>query len=587
MAGVLKYGRRWVGPDGSAMTDLDIELRCFYFGYEHGFDKEAHFWNIVQGLWGVDKAVYFARHPWAEDMTHAACHNNYVAITGCGSSGKSEWAAMWALVNWLCAPHETLVLCTSTTMQEGRKRIWSKIRKFYQAIPGLPGKLIEHPSPQIKLPKLGDTTGITLLPGQPSKAREAVSKLIGLKQNRVIFIADELSELSEAILEACTTNLNLNPFFQLIGLSNAKSYFDPFGLLAQPKNGWGSINVGMSTWETARGVALHFDGEKSPNLAHDKDIWPIYGHKQLKEHKALGENSPGYWRQCRGFWCPTGNTACIYTEADLLRHNATRRVTQWFNAPQRIAGFDPAFTTGGDRSIVYFGMVGDDMETNQTVVCLDEYIELKADVTIKDKPTNFQFAEQFRDECIKRGIQPNFAGLDSTNIPFADIVSQVWSNDVLRVAFGGAASDFVDAGFTPRPGNELYANRVTQLWFAGKKLLDTDQLCGIRPEMAREMCERVYSTVKRGDHMMSLAESKEAMRNRISRSPDIADAAFVLIEVAKQRLHVFGGKKGYEQSNVQWKQQVQRFATHSNSPLGKFRGAGIDKPRSTSDFPRA
>jgi hypothetical protein len=581
---VYRYDRVWDSPAGAPpLTDLDIELQCFRWGYDEGFDKVAHFWNIVEMLWGEGCPVKFVRTPWAEEMTEAACKHDYVAITGCGSSGKSEWAGVWAVINWLCAPKETLVLCTSTTMQEGRKRIWSKVRKYYQAVPGLPGKLIEHPSPQIKLPECDDTTGITLLPGQPSKAREAVSKLIGLKQERIIFVADELSELSEAILEAAFTNLTLNDHFQLIGLSNAKSYFDPFGILATPKFGWASINVEMSSWETERGIALHFDGEKSPNFDHPTDIYPIYGRKQMLDHKKLGLNSPGYWRQCRGFWCPSGNSAKIYTEADLLKHKVDRKVEHWFNPPVKIAGFDPSFTTDGDRCIIYFGLVGEEIETGRTIVQLDGYEELHADVTKKDDPINYQFARQFRDLCTQRGVQAFHAGLDSTNIPFADIVSELWSREVLRVPFGGAASEMMVSDFTNKPASELYANRVTEIWFGGKRLLDGDQMCNVPPELAREMCEREYETVKRGPHTVSLAESKTQMKRRAGRSPDIADACFVMLQVARERLKLYGGYRGSETSMDDWKNLSNKYDVFSTSLMHKY-SPTVDKKSSPSNI---
>ena len=49
---------------------------------------------------------------------------------------------------------------------------------------------------------LFERAGLSLIAAEKSKTREAVGKFIGIKQKRVFLIADELSELSEAILQS-------------------------------------------------------------------------------------------------------------------------------------------------------------------------------------------------------------------------------------------------------------------------------------------------------------------------------------------------------------------------------------------------
>lgn len=84
-------------------------------------------------------------------------------------------------------------------------------------------------------------------------------------------------------------------------------------------------------------------------------------------------------------------------------------------------------------------------------------------------------------------------------------------------------------------GTELYANRCSELWFAGKELIRTKQLFGVSNELAAEMTGRRFDMYKSGSLKMKV-ESKPDFKSRLGKSPDIADAAFLCIDVARQRL---------------------------------------------------
>ena len=113
-----------------------------------------------------------------------------------------------------------------------------------------------------------ERAGLSLIAAEKSKTREAIGKFIGIKQKRVIMIGDELSELSESILQAGLTNLSKNPFFQMIGMSNPNSRFDAFGVWSEPNKGWEAIDTQTADeWKTKwGGKYIRLDGERSPNI---------------------------------------------------------------------------------------------------------------------------------------------------------------------------------------------------------------------------------------------------------------------------------------------------------------------------------
>ena len=83
-------------------------------------------------------------------------------------------------------------------------------------------------------------------------------------------------------------------------------------------------------------------------------------------------------------------------------------------------------------------------------------------------------------------------------------------------------------------GEELYTNRVSELWFVGKEFMRTQQICGINADLAKEMCTRRYDMVKSGTLKVKV-ETKPELKQRSGQSPDIADAAFIALDLARQR----------------------------------------------------
>lgn len=548
-------------------SELDLELRCYIDNHppeKGGLGAEGHFKRITEILWPEKKPHHFVWHPWADRMLAGAVANRYFGIIGCASSGKSDFGAVWAIVNWLCAPLDTLVLVTSTSLKDSRKRIWGAIAKYWHASSvRLPGKMVDSMGiirTDDGSGKFVDTRGISLIAGEKKKEKEAIGKIIGSKNTRVFLIADELPELSEAILEAAYSNLDVNPFFQLIGIGNFASMYDPLGVFVEPKTGYDSITPEDQEWETKRGWCLRLDGLKSPNILSGEDKWPIYNSKNLARHRAnLGETTSGFWRMVRSFPCPAGSEDVIYTEPDFVRGKVSYK-PEWLEPPVPVAGLDPSFTNGGDRSVLVLGYCGRDVE-GVNIVWMERYVLLRENVMKTDVPRNFQIANMFMNECVKFGVLPINAALDATGAgsPFYDIVAQTWSKQVLGVQFGGYASNFRVAVNDSRPAFEHYVNRVSELWYVGSNLMKFGQLRGMPNDLAREMKSRRYELVKGASSRIKV-EPKRDMKERLGFSPDLADALFIMVDLCRTRLGLIAGNHsgGYVREEMDHKEEVER-----------------------------
>lgn len=542
-----KYGVNWDKRYADPKNQFYLELTAFKLLKRE--ERVEPFKNVCRILWPntPDSPKKFYFNEWTDKMLLEACKWNYLSVMGSGSSGKSAFFAVWAIVNYLCAPSTTKVLLTSTTLTDARGRIWGDVVNFWLARPGLPGKLLNAQG-TIRFQNgstFSEKSGITLIAGAPTKAQESVAKMIGFKNERLILIADELPELSDAIVEAALTNLTLNPYFQLIGLGNPKNHFDPMSRMTIPKNGnWDSVNVDTGGWETKLGYNLHFDGLKSPNVMAGKNLYPgIIGADKVTEAiNRVGEKSSGFWRMIRGFYCPAGEDDCIYSDIQLETSGAMQTLGNGFswldNSCTPVSALDPSFTNGGDRSCMVWGLMGKNLEGQKTLLILG-HEALFEDAENKKLGHSEQIIAQFKDRSFKLGVQPKHMAFDSTGggKPFGDIVDAVISKDVLHVDFGGRPSDMAVSAYDKTPATERYINRVSELWYGSHEYFRTGQIKGITRELANEMCQRKKTEEKgSGLQLRIRVESKREMKARNLPSPDLADSFFILVELCRQRL---------------------------------------------------
>ena len=121
-------------------------LTALLYGFAHHESpsaKEYYFWRCCDELWNHEDLPepLMVRHPWATYMIREAIENRYLAVGGSASSGKSHTMAAWGIINWLSEPADTLVLMTSTTLREARKRIWGSVMSLLSVIDGAPIKI--------------------------------------------------------------------------------------------------------------------------------------------------------------------------------------------------------------------------------------------------------------------------------------------------------------------------------------------------------------------------------------------------------------------------------------------------------------
>ncbi len=547
---------------GKITNQLEIELALFNRASgssllkdgsknKDGLPKWKHFRNAVDLVWNYKNSpTPFVWHPDAIKMAKRLCSYKRLAIAGAGSTGKSDTLAVYALIVWLSKPFKNIVLVTTTTKDAAKLRIWGKVVRFFQGmIVPPPGKLIRSNYSIMSVSPKGDVSeefGIRLFAGEKSKAAESCDAIRGVKHGeggRIVVIMDEAPELSQSILNVFNENLARNPSHQIVCLGNPNTPFDLFGQFCEPKvGGWDAYNTDMYEWDGVGGRVLRINAENSPNITEGRTIYPfLMTIESLKEaREQLGVSTRAYFRGVLGAFLLDGDDETIYSSAELLR---CPKECVWQGDVTKVAGFDNAFTHGGDKSILTIGKIGICTDGKRRLQFIRHH-EINDDVHNKTVDRTTQIIRKLVKICEDEGVKPEDLGLDATaggGKTFADALWSQWSSKPLRVDFGGGATDRPVSSADRTKSSIRYANRVSEIWCSGKEALRCNQLVNVTKEMAAEMVMRKFEEGKAADGGARIRiESKKDMKKRTGESPDYSDSAFVMLDLCRER-HKFSG----------------------------------------------
>jgi hypothetical protein len=418
-------------------------------------------------------------HDWNELCLWAWCNYDNIGMTGCGAAHKTFTFSLLAFIEFICSPHNTAVIMTSTTVPALKTRLWPRFKDLmHLTIPNGDGYVraplpfhVQESKTMIQAKEGDDEHSIRAVAVDKGMVEKALGKIIGNHPGRVVMVVDEAAQTEQAVFEAKNNLAIGTSYFRFVAIANAISQFDSHGKFCEPKNGWGTISVADEWWETKNGICLHFDGLKSPNVRLGEKRYPkLFGTEDIERiRKDAGEDSLAWWSQVRGFWPPTGISKTVLDAATIIAGKAKDKAV-WQTGFRTICTLDPAFTTGGDRCILRFFKIGKYIDGIFGME-LSELIEIRLDAG-GNVPINYQIALRVKEECETRKVTPgDFSGDSTAASGLFDIISQVWSPDIRRVPFGGKASERAIGFGDQRRACDVYANRVTELWFSFQKMV--------------------------------------------------------------------------------------------------------------------
>ena len=515
-----KYGIR----SPVKIPDLELELYAFRNRLqpnEGGLGTFNHFVNVTKMVWPK-----MSWNPWLEAQVESLCEHDYVGWAGCGASGKTFGATLFATVWWLANPSKTTVVLTSTTAKMIRKRMWANLQELVRKSRGFPGNMVDSKM-SLQAIKGDDRHSISAIAVAEGNTSKAVANIQGIHAERVMVIIDEATDTPEAAFEACTNLSKGCREFKMLVIGNPASKYDPHGRFCTPAKGWRSVTIEDQHWLTERGMCRRFDGMKSPNISEGRTKYPyLITHDQvLSAMRHEGEQSPTFWKYTRGFWSPDGMVKTVLSESIIETYTPTRKLVFTTNV-QVVAGLDPGF--GGDRCVLRFAKVG--TANDKVSILFGDVIHISPNAQLTE-PVHYQIANRVKEECSQRGVPPDKFALDSSGEGggLADILTREWGV-VHRVEFGGSASTIPVSDEDSRPCNEAYDRKVTELWFSMRKWVVEERVGGMDIETLQEFCARMFDDSKRKISV----ETKTVMKQRTGKSPDLADAAVVLLDLVRK-----------------------------------------------------
>lgn len=541
-----QFGINWAKiPNGDRISLIERHWQCAYRNV--GLGSYYHRKEIITALWPD-----YVWHEWNERRLRAWCESDWTIWVGPGGCGKTNDAAILALVYWLEAPHQTAVIVCSTSVKMLKKRIWAQVAHWHQKLPqglGPVGELID--SDTLIRWKKGDVkNGIFGLAVEEGSPEEVINNLIGIHTHRVCLILDEMQGVKEVIMKA-TRNMGKNPNFKFHGMGNPESKLDTLGRAAEPINGWESVVDRVTpTWEIHPGPARSkgrcdfFCGTESPAYKDPEfakaNPWMINREQIEADLRAVrgNENDPGYQSQSIGWWPSMGIDSTVLDEAILIKFKCRSKAV-WTHGFRRAASLDPAFE-GGDKKILRFFKFGEvqDDEGKRWTIEFGEWIDVPIDAESAE-PIHYQIANYCIAECRRRNIPAEDFALDSTGEGggLHSIFLQLWG-PVVGVEFGGKPSDRPVGNGTTKICSEEYNNRATELNMAVRQFALANGIRGLDDKAAVQFCARktrFHNKKYRVEPKRGSKGGEKGFRDRMGYSPDHADSCAIAVELAIQR----------------------------------------------------
>jgi hypothetical protein len=428
-------------------------------------------------------------------------NNPRTTVRGCHGFGKSHTAGN-AILSFLYAFKNSIVLSTAPTWRQVEKLIWKEVRSAYNGakIP-LGGKLAEK-SPSIQISQdVWYAAGLST--NDPNRFQ-------GFHAENILVIVDEAAGVSEDIYEAIEGVLtSSNAKLLLIGnpTNVSGTFYNSFR-----DDGWSKIKV--SAFDTPNFKYLGITEEDIANgkwedkfeMKNKKLLCPALITPQwvADKYKRWGPNSIMYIARVKGDFPTSSKDTLIpisWVEAAIER---------WYDMEEGKEielGVDVA-EYGTDKTVIA-------EKKGRKIMPLISYsqqgtMETAGCILMKQREANAKYIKI--DVCgLGTGVEGRVAeqGLPTMRVNVAE-------------SPGGSDKE-----------KEKFLNKRSQLWWSLREQLDPNPLINPNPialppddELMADLCSVKYKINSKGQIQV---ESKDEIRKRLGRSPDYGDAVVLAV----------------------------------------------------------
>lgn len=359
------------------------------------------------------------------------------------------------------------------------------------------------------------------------------------------FLVHNCAVMETSFLDAYA-NWMVNDGFKGVMGGNPTDISDPLCTAAEPRGGWDSfIDTGKTQEWTSRWYDAHvvaFDGRDTPNNDEPKNRYPYLITQKFIDLMASthGLDSWQYFQQAIGKPSRGMVSNRVITIGLCEKHHAFESAAWKGTARTKLFSCDPAFG-GGDRCVGGECEFGEDKDGNIIfAVGTPEIIPIRLNCGIEPED---QIAEFIFNQHKRLNIPPeNF---------FYDSFGRGTLGNSFAKKFGSTCPIPVDSGAptTERPVRfdlfidekngerrlktckEHYSKFVTEMWFSTREAIESNQVRNLSMPVAQEGQLRLFRIVA-GNKVE--VESKDDMKERVKKSPDLYDYFAIALEGARR-----------------------------------------------------
>jgi hypothetical protein len=262
----------------------------------------------------------------------------------------------------------------------------------------------------------------------------------------------------------------------------------------------------------------------------------------------------------------------VYTELELAKSGALNPVSNSAITTLigRVAGMDLGYTWGGDATMFRAAELGYASD-GRMVARLRDLETIKDDIH-SGEPRSYQIGWATVELIRKYKIPARHLSVDATagGNPICDVIDMcIEESDlpsalrgrVTRVQFGGKPTKSRPNPKIKKTADELYRNRVTELWFGSKELFRCGQILGLDGPTAKEMTLREFDQKKAGSGLRIQLESKTEYKTRTNMpSPDAGDTTFLCLDAARANFSLFPIERRKDDAPVHMKRAPLTFS---------------------------
>ena len=497
-------------------------------------------------LWGPDQ---FTPEPHCTQQVWSALREDSKnLVMGGGSLSKSYSGAVYFSLDFLRDPEWTCIKVMSVTAQHALTNVFAHMKNLLSnTIVPVPGVVLKTDSIRIgvdekqgihltSIPQSDDGKG--RLRGFHPVPRKHKHPRFG-RLSRVMLLLDEAEEIPGGVWEDVNNVLLTeeadDSHVKVFAATNPKDRKSKFGLLAEPSDGWASVDIERDeSWTSALGWRVtRLDGAKCENVIAKRVVFPgLQTHEGFERMLKMGTNNPEYFTMARG-WFPEESAQAMILTGSMF---ASAKGVITFSGPTVSAGAVDLAFEGGDLCIfthLRHGEAAGWTDYNGRFHPIrngQRAVQVESQIAMEKKQTLDQARAIIR-LCKDLSIKPQGLTVDRTGngTGVHDALCQMFGPAVFGVMFSWAATETKILDDDTEVASELYQDISTEMGFSVRRFIEAGIL-KLSPNMnwnvlERETTNRRYAQVGRG--ILKMQSKKEYKKANAGLSPDRFDSLMI------------------------------------------------------------